>query len=134
MGDELWFSKLEFVLFTHFQEKVKRILGSESDGVFFTTESNNDIPSRFPTIHFEELPASERGMDLDNVTVNAVNETIQVFVYAKSEDETRRLMNACVTAMKQLRFNAVFPRFDRTHDISHGVARFRRVIGAGDFF
>ena len=133
MMDELWFSKLNAILFTHFQARVKSILPRKK--IYFTTESNVAEPTKFPTVHFEELTPVERGNTLDNTSVNALIDTFQVTVYTQNRGDVKTVMDACCLAMKQLRFNITsFPLYDTNHDIKFGVARFRRLVGESDSF
>lgn len=134
MVDELWYVNLKYVLFTQFQTYVKNFYGDGSQNIVFTIESNNVEPTQFPTVLFDELPATERGMDLNNVTVNGLYETIQIKVYSQDKTEAKSIMAACVVAMKKMRFTTTFPQFYTNHDIKYGVARFRRMVGACDFF
>lgn len=132
---ELWFTKLKAILFTHFKAKVSRSIGTDYGNVQFTTEENNLEPTELPTIYFEELVPTEIGTNLDNTSVNAVSETIQITVYSNERSDVKALMDESILAMKALRFNVTgFPIYKTDHDIKFGVARFRRNIGEGDAF
>lgn len=133
-NDELWYTTLKAVLFTHFQARVKEIIG-DGYNIYFTTEEDNMEPTKFPTVLFDELPPSEMGNTLDNTSVNAIWATYQVSVYAQNRSAVKDIMDTCVQSMKQLRFSvSSFPIYETNHDIKYGVARFRRPIGEGDAF
>lgn len=133
MAADNWYDNLKYILFTHFKTKVLASVGDDFSNIYFTIEAENTEPTKLPTILFRELTPVEVGMTIDNSTVNAVSETIQVSVYSNERQDTQALMKHCVSAMKELRFNITgFPIYDTDHDIKSGFARFRRTIGASN--
>ena len=135
MASENWFQKLKAVLFTQFEKKVKDALNGSYADIFFTIEEDNTEPTKLPTVFFSELTPIETGNNIDNVSVNALYETIQITVYSNERSDVKKIMDACVLAMKSLRFNITgFPIYETNHDIKFGVARFRRLIAEHDFF
>ena len=132
---ENWFLNLKAILFTHFEKKVRDTLNGEFPNIFFTIEDSNTEPTKLPTVLFAELTPLETGNNLDNTSVNAIWETIQVTVYSNQRSDVKKIMGACITAMKSLRFNATgFPIYETNHDIKFGVARFRRLVAERDSF
>lgn len=98
-----------------------------------TTVSQNTVVN-FPTLYLHELQPVEAGNDLDNTTVNAVLSTIEIQVWSnESEKHCKDILTAAIVEMKRLRFNVtMFPNVTTDNKIAWGVARFRRMIGAGD--
>lgn len=132
---ENWFLTLKSVLFTHFEKRVRDILNGAYKDIYFTIEDSNTEPTKFPSVLFAELTPLETGNNLENVSVNAVWETIQVTVYSNQRSDVKKIMDACVVAMKALRFNITgFPIYETNHDVKFGVARFRRIIAEHDSF
>lgn len=131
MNGELWFSELESRLFTIFKTRMK----AQFNNAKFTTNDQQIIERNFPVVYFHELEQVETGNDLDNTSVNAINETIQIQVYAKNADDCRNLSAASVSQMKSLRFNVIaMPIYTHTEDgrLFLSSMRFRRVYGGGD--
>lgn len=135
MAKELWYADLASIIYTHFKTRVRSILENKFKNLNFTVSGENLEPTKFPTVYFRELTPAERGMTLDNTSVNAVFETIQITVYARERNDLNTIMNACVLAMKQMRFSiSAFPLHDKNKDYKFCVARFRRMVGEGDVF
>jgi len=131
--NEMWYTNLKQILFTHFKVKVLATLDGAYENINFTNDDRNTEETKLPTVLFEELTPVERGNTLDNTSVNGVSETIQITVYSNERYDTKTIMNACVGAMKSLRFSVPgFPIYETNHDIKYGVARFRRVIAESD--
>lgn len=132
---ENWFLNLKAILFTHFEKKVRDTLDGAFPNIFFTIEDSNTEPTKLPSVLFAELTPLETGNNLDNTSVNAIWETIQVTVYSNQRSDVKKIMGACMTAMKSLRFNVTgFPLYETNHDIKFGVARFRRLVAERDSF
>lgn len=136
-NNELWFAELSGLITTHFKTRLKNLIPATLFKKLKITTSNSDIaPTELPAIWIEEASSLETGENLDNTSINAVIETIQITVYHNGQmKDVKKLMNASVLAMKQMRFGAVMtPIYATNHDIKTAVARFRRIIGEGDSF
>ena len=136
-NNELWFAELSGLILTHFKTRLKKLIPDGQFRKLKITTSNSDIaPTELPTIWLEEVSSMETGENLDNTSINAVIETIQVTVFYNGQmKDVKKLMNASVLAMKQMRFGAIMtPIYTTTHEMKTGVARFRRLIGEGDSF
>jgi hypothetical protein len=98
-----------------------------------TTKRENIGDSQFPTLYMSELQ-TEVGNDLENVTINAVQSTIEIQAYTKnSETYCKEIMSEAVTEMKRFRFYVIsMPTVTTSGEITTGVARFRRIVGSGD--
>lgn len=133
--NEDWFAQIESKVFT----QVSYMLTEREDAPFpnmkCTTVSQNTVVN-FPTMYLHELQPVEAGNDLDNTTVNAVLSTMEVMVWSnESEKHCKDIMAAVILEMKKLRYNVtMFPVVQTDSKIAKGVARFRRMIGAGDSF
>ena len=130
---ENWFARIESNVFT----QVAYMLSEREDAPYpdmkCTTVSQNTITA-FPTLYLHELQPVEAGMDLENVTVNAVLSTIEIQVWANtSEKDCKDILTAAILEMKRMGFNVtMFPNVQTDSRIAWGVARFRRMVGAGD--
>lgn len=130
---EDWFAQIESQVFT----RISYMLTEREDAPFpdlkCTTVSQNTI-THFPTMYLHELQPVEAGNDLDNTTVNAVLSTMEVMVWSNdSEKHCKDIMSAVILEMKRLRYNVtMFPVVQTDSKIAKGVARFRRMVGAGD--
>lgn len=128
-----WFSKIESNVFT----QIEYMLASRKDAPFpklkCTTVSQNEI-TYFPTLYLHELQPVEAGMDLTNESVNAVLSTIEIQVWTNTKElDCKNILSAAILEMKQMGFNVtMFPSITTDSKIRWGVARFRRMIGAGD--
>ena len=128
-----WFSQIESKVFT----QISYMLSERSDAPFpklkCTSVSQNEI-TYFPTLYLHELQPVEAGMDLTNESVNAVLSTIEIQVWTNTKElDCRNILSAAILEMKQMGFNVtMFPSITTDSKIRWGVARFRRMIGAGD--
>ena len=95
----------------------------------------SDVPSTFPFILVDLLPAVEQGMDLEGKTVNGGLFTFQIDVYDNNDYPTKakKIMGDITQIMKGLRFEVIaMPSFERQDKLHRCTARFRRMIGADD--
>lgn len=132
-----WFSEIESTIFTY----LKYVLVEEDEARFkdlnCTTSSESESIENivdFPTLYIHLLPLVELGNDLYNTDVAAVRATVELQVITdKSEASCRKIMDACILAMKQLRFNIpMFPDPQTSNKKYFAIARFTRVIASGD--
>lgn len=136
-GNELWFAELSGLILTHFKTRLKKLIPDGQFKKLKITNSNSDIaPTELPAIWLEEVSSMETGENLDNTSINAVIETVQITVFYNGQmKDVKKLMNASVLAMKQMRFGAIMtPIYTTNHDMKTAVARFRRIIGESDSF
>lgn len=99
-----------------------------------TTKGENVGTSKFPTMYMYELQPLEVGNDLENVTINAVQSTIEIQVYTKNDEALcKEIMSEATLEMKRFRFNVIaMPIVSTADSITSGVARYRRIVGSGD--
>ena len=130
---ENWFAEIESRVFTQISYMLTERENAPYPDMKCTTVSQNTVVN-FPTMYLHELQPVEAGNDLDNTTVNAVLSTIEIQVWSnESEKHCKDILTAAIVEMKRLRFNVtMFPNVTTDNKIAWGVARFRRMIGAGD--
>ena len=133
-GNELWFAELSGLILTHYKARLKKLIPDQFKKLKITNSNSDIAPTELPAIWLEEVSSMETGENLDNTSINAVMETIQVTIYHNGQmKDVKQLMNASVLAMKQMRFGAVMtPIYTTNHDMKTGIARFRRIIGESD--
>lgn len=129
--DNTWYDLLESKVYNKVSKRIRTEIGTE---VFCTTDEINVSEAEFPAVWIHELEYFERGMDLTNISINAVLYSMQIDVFAATKAESRKIMKYAVAAMKDLNFNiTTMPiSMQMGADLYHTVARFRRMIGAGD--
>lgn len=134
MADGYWYTQILPRVFTLVSYRLKRALtGKTSAAIKCTTNGQSEGSPYFPTWYMHELAPIEMGQDLENKTVNAVLETIEVIAYTKSKDECNLLMSETVMQMKALGFNVTaMPIVTSDTNVFSGVCRFRRMVGGGD--
>lgn len=137
MVSETWFSEIESTIITVLQYYLVETTSAPFPNLKCTTSNKNESVEgvgSFPTLYVHMLPPMEMGNDLQNESVNAIRATFELQVFSnKSETECRKIMNACIKEMKKLRFNvSMFPDPQIINGVYVALARFTRVIGAGD--
>lgn len=99
----------------------------------FSNEISETTPS-FPNIYIHELEPSEIGNSLENQTIHAIRDTIQVDVSTNTNKSDGRIVaNAVVKAMKELRYSTtMLPMPRKQNNVHVFTIRFRRIIANGD--
>lgn len=100
----------------------------------FSTSQVSETPPVFPHITIIELPAAERGQDLEGTSINAALFTFQVDVFDnQSESRAKNCMAEVTRIMKTMRFSVnAMPSFDSKPQEYRMTARFSRIIGASN--
>ena len=99
--------------------------------------SNTNTKAVFPFVYVNALPGSERGQDLGGTSINGGLFSFQIDVYDnQTQTRARKVMTEVVRIMKSMGFESnSMPSFEQTQDNTvRMVTRFRRVIGAEDYF
>lgn len=114
--------------------QVSYMLKKKYPGLNCTTKGQNIGASQFPTLYMHELAPLEVGNDLENVTINAVQSTIEIQVFTENNETLcKQIMSEAVLEMKRFRFSVIaMPIVDTDGDVTSGVSRFRRLVGSGD--
>ena len=128
-----WFANIEESVLTQLDYMLAQRTDAPYPNLVVTSANQNQVTA-FPTLYIHELSPVEAGNDLNNQTINAVLETIEIQIWTnETEAECRQLMSAAILEMKRMRFNCTaFPNIQTDNKIAFGIARFRRMIGSGD--
>ena len=134
MSDERWYEQVESRILTLVRYRMQKALtGKTSKTIKFTTESESNDSPYFPTCYIHGLQPMETGGDLEGTTINAIISTMEVQVFCRDRQECWLIINEAVYQMKKLAFTVTaMPIVTTPNGVAQGVARFRRVIGAGD--
>lgn len=130
----MWTSDVCNIVFTRIKTHATKSLGARYPNIYFTTSDKIQAEPRFPSILVKELGSIEQGQDLNNTSINAVLSTFQIDVIdSQSQARANEVMDEVVRIMKGMRFSiTAMPEFQNTDSDYRSVARFRRMIGAGD--
>lgn len=115
---------------TRFPQSIK----DKYENINFTISNNENEESNFPKVYFHQVSAVEVGQDLAGTTINSAQFIFQIEVTDnESNDRVDEVMDAVISIMKGMFFSMnQFPEIQNTSSTYKTVARFTRVIGAGD--
>lgn len=127
--------QMESIITTQLRARVPELTDRKFPKLSFTNEVSDNVPS-FPNVYVHELEPSELGNCLENQTIHAIRDTIQIEVSTNvTKAEARTVTNACILALKRLRYSLVVgPIYRKDNNIHRFVFRARRVIASGDTF
>lgn len=127
--------QLESIVTTQLRVRVPKLTNNKFPNMSFTTEISDNMPS-FPNVYIHELQPSEVGNSIPNQTIHALRDTIQIEVSTNTNKaDARAVINACIEAMKLLRYSLVTGAiYQKTNNIHSFVIRCRRVVANGDDF
>lgn len=127
--------QLENIVTAQLKVRVPRLTDNRYPNMSFTNEVSDNQPS-FPNVYIHELEPSEVGNSIPNQTIHAMRDTIQIEASTNvSKAEARTVINACINAMKTLRYSLVTgPTYMKINNVHRCVIRVRRVIANGDTF
>lgn len=127
--------QLENIVTAQLKVRVPRLTDNRYPNMSFTNEVSDKQPS-FPNVYIHELEPSEVGNSIPNQTIHAMRDTIQIEVSTNvSKTDARTVINACINAMKTLRYSLVTgPTYMKINNVHRYVIRVRRVIANGDTF
>lgn len=127
--------ELESIVTTQLKVRVPKLVENKFPKMSFTNEVSDNTPS-FPNVYIHELDFSEVGNTISNQTIHAIRDTMQIEVSTNTNKaEARTVTNACILALKQLRYSVIMlPIYQKDNNIHRFVFRARRVIGGGDTF
>lgn len=130
-----WAMDLDNIIYSIIRAKTQNTLKSKYPDVKFTSEDLSDTPAKFPTIKIKAVSIVERGQDLINQDINAVDLTIQIDVFAKSSTDANDVMSFILKEFKNLRFNVTsLPIATKEIDVYRSIMRVGRIVGSGDKF
>ena len=131
-----WVMLIPLKVFTKIKQEFSQTIKdaySMADANFSMSDENKKAV--FPFVFVNALPASERGQDLEGKTINGGLFSFQIDVYSnKTQTEARKVMTEIMRIMKEMGFESTsMPSYEKTSDNTvRMIARFSRVIGAGD--
>lgn len=131
----MWFKDIENRLLS----RVKAVLRAKYDATYkdlaVTTKRAIYEPTALPTVYFH-FNVEERGNDLENTGINAVQMTIQVKVYVSASQGigvAEELSYQVMQTLKEASFNVTMPGLETSEgDTIVLISNYRRVIGAND--
>lgn len=132
--NELWYMKVESIIFDKIKKKSSEYLKKYKD-ITFTSDEVIQAPTKFPCVEIREIGGEEVGQTFEGDAVCGYRSTFQVTVYHNSSKQIARdVMEEIVSHFKQdLKFDLVaMPIHSYNGQIHTYIARCRRVIGAGD--
>lgn len=127
--------QLENLVTTQITKRVTDKLYGKYPNLTFTTELDIEDPS-FPNVYIHELEPVEISNSIPNDKIHAVRDTIQIEVVTNtSKADGRIVVNACVNAMKEIRYSIIMmPIYQKSNNLHRFVFRARRVVASGDKF
>lgn len=125
---------IENIVYSRIQYSIPQKIKDKYPDLNFTTDNRELTSPKFPCVYVHLMPSVEVGQDLEGISINGGRFTFQIEVYDnQSQNRAKTIMSEIVGIMKKMCFELnAFPEFQNTTDIYRSVARFRRVIGAGD--
>lgn len=128
-------SQMESIVTTQLKVRVPKLTSNKFPNMSFTNEVSDQVPS-FPNVYVQELEPTELGMDLENTSIHAIRDTIQIIVSTNTNKaDARTVANACASALKCLRYTVfMMPIYQKDNNVHKFVLRARRVIGSADTF
>ena len=127
--------QLENIVTTQLKVRVPSLTNNAYPHMSFTNEISEETPS-FPNVYIHELEPSEVGNSIPNDTIHALRDTIQIEVTTNvSKTDAHIVANACIKAMKALRYGLVAgPIPSKTNNLHRYIIRMRRTVANGDVF
>ena len=98
------------------------------------TSTRNSTPAKFPTLNVDSLGEPSTADDLEHIKQNAIISTIELKAYTTTTlADARNLMDKAGDVMLSMGYSLIYgPEDISSGDIGIIVARFRRVVPAGD--
>lgn len=137
MTDNLWVLDAETTIFSRAKGIIVSTLKSAYPDIDVTKSDCANENAKFPTVYIHALQPYERGNDLENDGVNAVDLTYQVEVYVtktQNIEVARKVSSVVINAFKSMRFNAVMPETSVSTPTGtlRSIMRFTRVLGSNE--
>lgn len=129
-----WAYDLEKKIFSIVKDRAGDKLKSKYPNAYITDIEKNTSKAIFPTVYIHELPGVEKASDLEGISINAVQETLQIDVITNtSQSDANKVMAMVLDEFKQMCFRiTAMPEFKSTGETYRSTARVRRVISHND--
>lgn len=130
-----WVEDIDSTIFTLIKINMPEKIKSKYPSIKYTKEDSSSIEAKFPTVKIAVVGMTERGNDLENTSINAIDITFQIDVLSnKNRVETKEIIFAIVDILKMFHFNIrpSMPIPSKEGDIYRYTMRAQRIIGAGD--
>lgn len=129
-----WAYDLEKKIFSIVKDRVGDKLKSKYPNAYITDIEKNTSKAIFPTVYIHELPGVEKASDLEGISINAVQETLQIDVITNtSQSDANKVMAVILEEFKRMCFRiTAMPEFKSTGETYRSTARVRRIISHDD--
>ena len=134
MFNNNWFFDIENVVFTNIKVNATKKLKDKFPKINFTTSNRTQGNPIYPTVYIHENAGSEKGNDLENKTINAVESNIQIEVITDtSKDDAKKIASVCADIMKNMSFDITsLPAFEEGSSYYRLIMRCSRIFGNAD--
>lgn len=125
--------QMESIITTQLRVRVPQLTNNRFPNMSFTNEVTDNMPS-FPNVFVHQIGARETGRDLDNRSIHAISNTLQVEIATNTtKSDAQIVTNACIIALKALRYSILEGQiYQKDNNIHRFVFRARRTIASGD--
>lgn len=126
---------MESVVTTQLRIRVTNMVGESYPDISFTNMSSDKTPT-FPNVYIHELESAELGNTLENKSIRAIRENLQIEVATNTtKTDAKNVANACSLALKQMSFSLLsMPVYMRINNVHRFVIRAQRTVASGDNF
>ena len=129
----MWIDTIEPIISTRIDVMLKEKYSTKFPELNTTTVDIQPKDPAFPSVYVHMLPILETGEDLEALTINAINCTMQVEVNTNtSQQDAKQIMSTVIKIMKKMRFRVQSGPQSQNMETYRQVARFARIIGSGD--
>ena len=133
MVDKNWWANIFDRIYTIVKKRLTTELEETYSQIYITNEDSVTKDNEFPTVYIHELPTREIADDLEAETINGINSTIQIDVYAKNMTTVKSVMPYAVMNMKKLMYKMTAgPLYTTVDGVAYGFVRCRRIITHND--
>ena len=134
MVNNNWFFDIENVVFTNIKVNATKKLKDKFPKINFTTSNRTQGSPIYPTVYIHENAGAEKGNDLENKTINAVESNIQIEVITDtSKDDAKKIASVCADIMKNMSFDITsLPVFEEGSSYYRLIMRCSRTFGNAD--
>ena len=134
MVNNNWFFDIENVVFTNIKVNATKKLKDKFPKINFTASNRTQGSPIYPTVYIHENAGAEKGNDLENKTINAVESNIQIEVITDtSKDDAKKIASVCSGIIKNMSFDITsLPVFEEGSSYYRLIMRCSRIFGNAD--